>query len=146
MTTKQKAIIQTGTLALHVLAPFIGHTQRAVLLHNLRGEEGEFFAEKLQSLARVVATMPETYQTEGQGENALAHLHYFAGGRASWYITEKDSNPDGDGQLQAFGLADLFGDGGEVGYISISELIANGAELDLYWKPAPLLSLRHQAA
>ena len=39
-----------------------------------------------------------------------------------------------DKQLQAFGKADL-GHGGELGYISIVEIIKCGAELDLHWQP-----------
>ena len=34
--------------------------------------------------------------------------------------------------MQAFGIADL-GKGRELGYISIPELLENGAELDLYY-------------
>jgi hypothetical protein len=77
----------------------------------------------------------------------VAYLHYFAGGQANWYITEKDKGcpddedyggPGGPPQQQAFGLADLFGDGGELGYISIAEILANRGELDLHWTPKPL--------
>jgi hypothetical protein len=46
---------------------------------------------------------------------------------------EKDADPDHVGQMQAFGIADL-GMGAELGYISIPELLENGAELDLYFK------------
>ena len=63
---------------------------------------------------------------------ALAHLHYFIGG-CDWWIVEKDSDPDHAGQVQAFGIADL-GMGAELGYISIPELLENGAETDLYFK------------
>ena len=63
--------------------------------------------------------------------SALAHLHYFIGG-CDWWIVEKDSDPDQAGQVQAFGIADL-GMGAELGYISIPELLENGAELDLYY-------------
>jgi hypothetical protein len=38
---------------------------------------------------------------------------------------------DEPGQHQAWGLAELFGDGGGTGYISIVELLQNRAELDL---------------
>ena len=47
---------------------------------------------------------------------------------------EKDADPDHAGQVQAFGVADL-GMGPEAGYISIPELLENGAELDLYFTP-----------
>lgn len=72
----------------------------------------------------------KTYEQEGKGDRAIIYLHYFIG-NCNWYITEKDS---AENQLQAFGLADL-GYGPEYGYISIKELLENGAELDLYYKP-----------
>jgi hypothetical protein len=50
---------------------------------------------------------------------------YFTGG-CDWWIVEKDSDPDHAGQAQAFGIADL-GMGAELGYISIPELLENGA-------------------
>ena len=85
--------------------------------------------------------MPKTYEQDGLGEEAVVHLHYFTGS-ADWWITEKDSDPDGEGQVQAFGLADLFQDGGELGYISLVEILAAGAELDLHWTPKPLAHAR----
>jgi hypothetical protein len=39
------------------------------------------------------------------------------------------------------GLADLFADGGELGYISIPELLENGAHLDLAFTPKPLSAI-----
>ena len=60
-------------------------------------------------------------------------------GACDWYITERDSDPDGEGQIQAFGFANL-GDRecAELGYISIVELIRNGVEIDLYWQSRTL--------
>ena len=87
--------------------------------------------------------MPQTYEQDGMGEQAIAHLHYFTSG-CDWYITERDSDPDGEGQIQAFGSANL-GYGPELGYISIKELLENGAELDLYFTPCTLSSLRKAA-
>jgi len=76
-------------------------------------------------------TMPKTYESTAKGRAALAHLHYFIGG-CDWWIVEKDADPDHAGQVQAFGIADL-GMGAELGYISIPELLENGAALDLYY-------------
>ena len=135
--------------AMNALRQFVGPAQ-FWLLGTIAGrsEEREFFRAKVCELAATVAAMPHTYQnqTDGQGDAAIAHLHYFAGGQASWYITEKDANQDGAGQVQAFGLADLFGDGGEVGYISIVELLGAAAELDLYWRPKSLAEIRGKVA
>ncbi len=87
------------------------------------------------ALADQLAAMPVTYQTSKLGKQAIVHLHYFLGGRVNAWITEKDK--DG-GTLQAFGKVDLFGDGGEVGYVCIDELLEAGAELDFHWTPKPL--------
>lgn len=123
------------------LRHFLSRAQRAVLLELLEGEEAEAFQTIVHRLAHTVATMPATYETDGQGMRAVAHLHYFTGS-SDWYITERDiGSPDdkhpGE-QLQAFGLCDPFGDGGELGYVSIKELIGLGAELDFHWTPKML--------
>lgn len=130
-----------------LLSKFMPPGQLKVIINNIRGEEGEFFVKMLEGLHRDISAMPATYDQEGAGDEAIAHLHYFHGG-ANWYITERDigesgnkAEPIGD-QYQAFGLADLFGDGGEIGYISIEELRQNGVELDLYWEPKSLRSIR----
>ena len=134
-------LIARGRAALNgPLKHFIGGLQRRVVLENLRDEEGDWFATRMLELAELVAKMPQTYDTDGQGRNAIAHLHYFAGGQANWYITEKDKGggDEPNHQQQAFGLADLFRDGGELGYISIAEILANNGELDFHWTPKPL--------
>jgi hypothetical protein len=103
-----------------------------------RGEEREWFKAKFITLAHLFDVMPRTYDTEGGGDEAIVHLHYFMGS-ADWYITERDQEV---AQLQAFGLADLFGDGGELGYICILELIREGVELDLHWRPRTLREVK----
>ena len=122
------------------LRGFIGKRQISALAEAVVGEEGDYFVDMLSKLGERIANMPKTYEQDGKGEQAIVNLHYFSGS-ADFWITEKDSNPDGAGQAQAFGLADL-GDGGELGYISISELIANHVELDLYWTPRTLAECR----
>lgn len=129
-----------------ILKDFIGPMQRALVLENFRGEERQFFYDKMVDLAAVIAQMPATYETDGLDPRTVkAQLHYFAGGSANWYLTEKDKGcdpepgePRDDRQVQAFGLADLFNDGGERGYISIAEILVNGGELDFYWTPKTL--------
>ncbi|MEI7899450.1 MAG: hypothetical protein WCK89_04305 [bacterium] len=76
-------------------------------------EEGQSFREKIESLRQLWNAMPATYESVAKGRAALAQFHFFTAS-ADWYIVEKDSDPDGDGQLQAFGLADL-GYGPELG-------------------------------
>ena len=104
------------------------------------GEEGSSFGANLVEYGDRVWAMPKTYAQDGMGDQAVAHLHYFKGS-GDWYITEVDSTRDGEGQIQAFGLADL-GYGTELGYISIAELIGNGVELDLHFTPQTLAELK----
>lgn len=141
MKTKEETID-----AMKALGPFIGPIQKQILGSNAaRGEEREWFRDILCTMAAKVEAMPKTYEQDGLGENAVAHLHYFTGG-FDWYITEKDAgSPDdepGQAQSQAFGLADLYHDGGELGYISLPEILSCGAELDLHFEPKTLAAIR----
>ena len=117
--------------ARQVLATLTNQSQRTAILEALRGEERAFFAQKIEEICAVWAAMPKTYETDGQGRAALARLHYFTKG-CDWWIVEKDADPDGKGQIQAFGVAEL-GRCRELGYISLPEILAAGAELDLYY-------------
>jgi hypothetical protein len=125
-----------ATNSLDKLRRFMSGPQRAAVIQGMLGEEKQFFYEKMDELAALVETMPKTYEQENV-RDPVVYLHYFTGG-ADWYITERDVDSDGAGQQQAFGLADLFGDGGEKGYISIAEIIRHGAELDFHFTPRPL--------
>jgi len=124
------------------LMTFIGHSQLKCLFSFLRGEEKDYFRDLIRGMIATIDNMPKTYETNGQGDQAVAHLHYFGGGAMNFWITEKDMG-DGDGneQLQAFGLAD-HGYGAELGYISIAELIENGIELDLNWHPKTIEEIK----
>lgn len=109
------------------LQKFINPSELEVIGNACRGEEAEFYKAKLVELSELVGSMPTTYETDGQGDQAVAYLHYFSRD-CDWYITERDCEEE---QLQAFGLACAWEH--ELGYISIQELIECGAELDLYW-------------
>jgi len=123
------------------LAEFIGRSQLAVIRMGLRGAEAPAFVEILDRVSGIVENMAKTYEQDGANDPIVA-LHYFKGG-ADWFITEKDAGYNGDAtQAQAFGVADLYHDGGELGYISIAELIAHGVELDLHFEPRPLSAVR----
>lgn len=126
--------------ALQTLRGFIGNIQLRVIGDACRGEEKQYFFDKLVAIADIVTRMPKTYETDGEGDNAVAYLHYFSPS-CDWFITEKDEDSDGEGQIQAFGLADL-GYGGELGYISIAELIALNVELDLHFTPSTLALIK----
>ena len=138
-----------GTL--NTLRHFIGSSQRRAILAGLRGEEAQYFRDTLDRLAGIIAAMPATYGQE-DAESPIAYLHYFAGGQASWWITEKDAGspddpePEKGRQHQAFGLANLYQDGGEIGYISIAEIIENGGELDFHFTPKMLAEIRREGA
>jgi len=123
--------------AVTTLSNFINPAQLNILRLNVKGEEGQYFADTLQQFAHHVEHMHHTYEQDGKGDQAIVHLHYFMGG-ADWYITEKDINTN---QIQAFGFADL-GYGGELGYISLVEILAHGAELDLHWTPKTLTEVK----
>lgn len=120
------------------LRHFLGPVQSRVLATLcVRSEEAPFFTQKVRDLAQLVESMPRIYEQDGKGDEAVAHLHYFLRG-ADWYITERDTT---DEQLQAFGLVDL-GYGPELGYVSLEEITACGAELDLYFTPTAIAPLR----
>lgn len=122
------ATIQDINKVMPLLKHFIGKSQLATIGMGIRGEEGQFFKDKMIEIANTIQAMPKSYETDGQGSKAVAYLHYFKGS-GDWYITEKDME---EAQQQAFGLADL-GEA-ELGYINIEELINAGVELDLHWK------------
>ena len=119
--------------AIEDLLPFIGKQQLAAVSEAAKGEERQWFIVRMVELAALVHSMPKVYEQDGLGNQAIVYLHYFTGSM-DWYITERDISVE---QLQAFGLADL-GYGGELGYISIQELIEHGAELDFHFHPCTL--------
>lgn len=122
---------------------WISRQQRKVLILLVHGDEGAEFIRILTELKATIEAMPKTYSTDSRGLDAVVHLHYFLGGIEAW-ITEKDmgdpADEDPGAQLQAFGKITLSGDksDAEFGYIGIDELIANGVEIDLHWKPVTL--------
>jgi hypothetical protein len=130
--------------AMKALHGFIGESQRSCLADAMRGEEKQFFFDKLCEYAGRITAMPQTYDQDGKGDDAIVHLHYFIGS-CDWFITEKDKGTGEERaagaveQHQATGWADL-GDpmNAEFGYISIVEILAAGGELDLYFTPKPL--------
>ncbi|WP_409409289.1 DUF3560 domain-containing protein [Acidithiobacillus ferriphilus] len=125
------------------LRPFMSNSQRMATEAGLRGEEKSFFSDKLREMKELIDKMPVSYGTDGMGDTAPVSLHYYRG-NADWYIMEKDIDHDGEGQLQAFGLADLGEGYPELGYISIQELVKHGAEMDYHFPPRTLLELKQE--
>ncbi|MCA9422205.1 MAG: DUF2958 domain-containing protein [Nitrospira sp.] len=137
---ESKSTIADVNAVMPILKQFIGKSQLAAFASGIRGEEKQFFIDKMLEIANTIQNMPQTYGQDGMGDKAVVYLHYFKGS-ADWYITERDME---DEQVQAFGLADLFGDGGELGYISIQELIESGVELDFYWTPKTIGEIKEK--
>lgn len=121
------------------LKAFIGNSQLQAILDGMKGEEGQFFRDKIIEIAKITDGMPMTYDTDGMGDKAPVSLHYFKGS-SDWYIIEKDTSGPGEDQTRAFGYTILNGDkeNAELGYISIAELIKFGVELDMYWEKQSL--------
>ena len=142
--TSTKALQDVSKLyeSMKTLRGFVPANQMKVIGELYKGEEEEFFLAKLIEYARRVATMPQTYEQDGKGDDAIAYLHYFTGG-CDWYITEKDIEAE---QLQAFGYANL-GYGGEIGYISLVEICQHPrVELDLHFTPTKLSVIKQSKA
>lgn len=133
----KKAELLAGTVALNNLVGFVSLNQLNTVRELFNGEEGSYFVDKMVALDELISNMPKTYEQDGMGDKAVAYLHYFRGGM-DWYITERDMENE---QYQAFGKANL-GYGGELGYISIVELIENNIELDFYFEPTELGKLK----
>jgi len=129
--------------AIQTLRGFIGVNQLSAVGTAMRGEEKQFFFDMMVNLAGLVTTMPKTYEQDGKGDQAIVYLHYFIN-NMDWYITEKDIDTDGEGQIQAFGYADFGDQNAELGYISISELIKNNVELDFYWVQKTLAEVKQK--
>jgi len=144
MKTQKEISIPETSKAIYALRGFIGTAQLAVIGEQARhSEEAQYFRAKLVELADTVATMPKTYEQDGKGDNAVAYLHYFTGS-ADFYITEKDAgaltDTGGDYLCQCFGLACISEE--ELGYISLPEILAAGAELDLHFRPKTLADVK----
>lgn len=144
---KREASKRAAMNAFTSLAPFMSQSQLSALAQGMRGEEKQYFFDKVVALADLISSMPVTYQQDGKGDEAVVYLHYFYG-NSDWYITEKDVE---GGVQQAFGYAVLNGDMdcAELGYISISELVGlvnANVELDLYFKSCTLAEVKSRHA
>lgn len=66
---------------LQAIKDFMPKMQFAVVKNLLQtSEEKEYFADLMKSLRQTIETMPKTYEQDGLADDALAYLHYFAGG------------------------------------------------------------------
>lgn len=118
--------------ALNKFKGAISNIQILCLKEGLKGEEAGYFQQLILELEQSISNCPVTYQTDGQGENAICSLKYFKGNSAA-YIVEMDVY--GPPHLQAYGVISLNGYYPELGYIDLSELIKVGFELDFHYTP-----------
>ena len=92
--------------------------------------------------ADLAAQIPALYTTDGQGDDAIAHIKLFTPDSSwTWYLTEYDRD-----EGLCFGL--VIGLETELGYFSLDELRAVRGPLglrierDLYFQPTPLRDIR----
>lgn len=131
-----------------LLRRFVPSAQLSTTIKLCAGEEGEFFKAKLKELAETFRTMPKTGETNGQGVDAIVHLHYFSA-HGDWWVSELDKEGE---QLEAFGFVCLAGmaDCAELGAISIEELCErrknplHNVELDYHWTKTPLREIQQK--
>ena len=112
------------------------------LLENCKNDAA--LLEKAIRMAEKIQVAPKTYEQDGMGDKAIAHLHYQLKHsnykECHWYITEKDMN---DQQLQAFGLVSIGSNEMELGYINILEITGlSVVELDLDFEPTTIGEIR----
>lgn len=126
--------IALGISALESLDAFMpGRQRRTVLELILTSEERDFFIDKMVELAALAQQIPEIGQTDGQGDDAIVHLHYF--GHGDWWVVEKSRTND-----EAFGFANLGYP--ELGYIGMDEIRQSNVELDFHFQPTPLKEIK----
>ena len=119
-------------------AGFVSSLQYGAIKNLLKSNEKAFFIESVDRIYSTIEVMPKTYEQDGKGDKAIAYLHYFTS-NGDFYITEKDID---NGVTQAFGLASIGDSYPELGYISITELVKNGAEIDLHFEPKTLSEIK----
>ena len=115
------------------LKNFISKQQLSSLEYLLKSEEKQYAKEKIDYFFELIQKMPKTYETDEQGDQAIAYLHYYKSS-IDFFVTEKDVETE---QLQAFGLVNMNSEL-ELGYISIKELLELNFELDLNFTPKTL--------
>lgn len=90
--------------------------------------------------------LPAYGAQDGKGDEAIVHVKFFyPAGAATWFITEYDAE-----NRAFFGLCDLYGDGGELGSVSLDELqefkgrFGLKIERDLHWTPCTLAEAKER--
>ena len=128
---------------------WMGRSQRMAIAQAIRGEEGQYFIDLLVNLKYVIENMPRTYETEKlHMKDKVVHLRYFGDSVDAWIVERDVGDSEYQGEIgpqyQAFGPITLYGESigdSEWGYISISDLIQNGVELDFHFEPCRVADL-----
>lgn len=121
-----------------MLRPYLCRNQRLGLMQSLCGEASAWYRQRLREMLNVISGIPALYATDGQGEAAVAVLHYFTS-QADFYFTELDRE---SADLPGFGLAIITD--AELGYTNLTEVLANGGELDLHWTSQTIAEIREE--
>lgn len=131
-----------GQAALMFMKPFMPTGEWKVVRDSMKGEEGQYFIDMMVNLMALIKKMPKSYATDGQGERAIAYLHYFGGATDIW-VTESPDDPTED---NAFGFTILNGDkqNAEMGAQYLPEIVSAGLELDLHWKPISIEKVKQE--
>mgnify|MGYP001270381061 CR=1 FL=1 len=72
--TNKAAEMAAATAAIKTVRPFMSKQQMAVMAEGLRDIEGSSFMESFVKMAGVIEAMPKTYEQDGKGGQAVAHL------------------------------------------------------------------------
>ena len=60
--------------AIKTVRDFMPRAELAAIATNMRGEEKQFFFNKIVELAERIKTMPVTYEQDGKGQQAIAYF------------------------------------------------------------------------
>lgn len=117
---------------------FIGVRQLVYIAESFQSEARQFYFDRICKVRDIILMMPKTGQGDGQ-----AHAHYFTDS-ADWWILEKPVD-DGDSG-QCYGLAKIEDGRPELEELSIPDILANGAILDLDFIPCNFAVFDEQKA
>ncbi len=57
------------------LKPFIAPQQLSCIVKLCQGEDSDWYITRMVELAAEILSMPKTYDQNGKGDQAIAHLH-----------------------------------------------------------------------
>lgn len=148
---KQKFKETDPTTALRKVAGWIPKEQLRFIEELIKGEEGEFFLDKMNEVAETIEKLPSY---NGSEPDPLVLMHYFRGA-SDWYIFEYDRSNSTDGYIRAYGFTIRNGDyiNADNGTIPIctpktdkvgmaNSICGLPVEIDLHWQPKRLSRIK----